>query len=305
MDIIDKMSFDLKLDKAYLSFIASRSSFYYRDFTVPKRNGGRRYIAQPSPELKTLQYWVLHNILSKLPVSSAAFAYKKGDSIKKHAQLHSQSKFIFHTDIQNFFPSVSSSKLSNILRENKNIFDESDLDLEDSIQVIEKICFRNGALCIGAVSSPAISNIIMNSFDNALGEYCQVNDYIYSRYADDIYISSKKYINNDIVRFVSDELKKQGFNINYSKTKFYSSKYKRKVTGLILTCDLHVSIGTKRRLKIRKMVYDKLIHNKGNSEQILGYLSYLKDIEPNTYNNIIIKYSKYCDEDIIAALNKT
>lgn len=35
MDIIDRIALDLKLDKSYLARIASRSSFYYRDF-IPK-----------------------------------------------------------------------------------------------------------------------------------------------------------------------------------------------------------------------------------------------------------------------------
>ena len=100
MDLIDKIALDLKLDKSYISRIVSRSTFYYKDFTIPKRNGGERRVAQPSPELKTLQYWVLNNILNKIPVSKAAYAYKKGDSIKKHAQLHSKSQFVFHADIK-------------------------------------------------------------------------------------------------------------------------------------------------------------------------------------------------------------
>lgn len=304
MDIIDRISLDLKLDKAYLSRIASRSAFYYNDFTIQKRNGGKRYVSQPSPELKTLQYWVLNNILNKLPVSDAAYAYKKGDSIKKHAQLHSKARFIFHTDIQSFFPSIHSSHLNNILRANQNIFDELNLDLKTSIQDIKKICFRKDALCIGAVSSPAISNIIMNSFDNIVIDYCKSNDYVYSRYADDIYISSNKYLSNDIRQFLSTELEKMRFSINHSKTKFYSSKYRRKITGLILTVDSHISIGTERRTAIKKMIYNKLVHGQGDPKQILGYLSFLRDIEPNTYNNLIIKYSKYCEGDIIAALLK-
>lgn len=34
MDIIDRIALDLKLDKSYLARIASRSSFYYRDFKI-------------------------------------------------------------------------------------------------------------------------------------------------------------------------------------------------------------------------------------------------------------------------------
>lgn len=304
MNIIDRIALELKLDKEYLSRISSRSAYYYRDFTIPKRNGGKRNISQPSPELKTLQYWVLKNILNKLPVSESAFAYKKGDSIKRHAQIHSKSYYIFHADIQEFFPSVHFSHLRNILMDNKGVFDNLHIDLEDSLDMIKNICFRKDSLCIGAVSSPAISNIIMCSFDNQVREYCESNNYIYSRYADDIYISSDKYISQDLFRFISSELIKNGFRLNIRKTRFYSPKYRRKITGIILTNDSQISIGLERRNKIKKMIYNKLINNKGNPYEILGYLSFLKDIEPNTYNNMIIKYSKYCNGDIISALCK-
>lgn len=304
MDLIDKIALDLKLDKSYISRIVSRSTFYYKDFTIPKRNGGERRVSQPSPELKTLQYWVLNNILNKIPVSKAAYAYKKGDSIKKHAQLHSKSQFVFHADISDFFLSIHSSHLNGILRAHQKIFDDLGLDLENSILEISKICFRRDVLCIGAVSSPAISNIIMYSFDSIVLDFCETNNYLYSRYADDIYVSSNRYIDKNIISFLRTELELKGFNINYKKTKFYSPKYRRKITGIILTENSRISIGTDRREKIKKLIYNKLIHNKGNPDEILGYLSFLKDIEPNTYNRFIIKYSKYCDKDIITALTQ-
>ena len=287
MNIIEKMAAELKLDQAYISRIAERSSFYYKDYTIPKHDGTPRAISQPSPELKTLQYWVLHNILCKLPVSNAAYAYKKGDSIKKHANLHRQSRFFLHADICNFFPSIRSSMLNVILRDNKRLFDELELDLEDSLVDIRKVCFRKDRLCIGAVSSPAISNIVMYSFDATVLEYCKANGYIYSRYADDIYISSKNYINKDVLTILQSELARYGFKLNIRKTRFCSSKTRRKVTGLVITNDDQISVGTERRDQIKKMVYDKLIHGKGDSHQILGYLSFLKDVEPKTYNNII------------------
>ena len=304
MNVIEKIATELKLDQMYVSRIAERSSFYYKEYTVPKRNGEPRYIAQPSPELKTLQYWVSYNILDKLPFSTAAYAYKKGDSIKRHAQLHAKSRFFLHADIRNFFPSIKSLKLNPILRENKNIFDNLGLDMEESLGDIRKICFKKDSLSIGAVSSPVISNVVMFSFDEIMLEYCKANRYLYSRYADDIYISSKTYIPKDVLTFLQRELVKCGFTMNYSKTKFCSSKSRRKVTGLVITTDSRISIGTESRKFIKKMVYDKLVHGKGDSYRILGYLSFLKDVEPNTYNNLIIKYSQYCNGDVIKELSK-
>lgn len=304
MNVIEKIASELNLDYTYLKRISKRSSFYYRDYTIPKRNGDPRYISQPSPELKTLQYWVAHNILKELPVSKAAHAYKKGDSIKKHAQLHQRSRFILHADICNFFPSIKSSMLTDVLRENPDIFSSLGLDLEASLTDIQDICFRNHRLCIGAVSSPAISNIVMYSFDTILLEYCQTNGYLYSRYADDIYISSAKHIPPDVLSFLDEELNKYGFRINYGKTRFLSAKARRKITGLVITNDSSVSVGLARRKQIKKMIYNKLKHGIGDSNQILGYLSFLKDVEPATYNNLIIKYSQYCSGDIIKELSK-
>ena len=95
--LITRISSNLQLKDDYISSIIRRSNYYYKDYYIPKRNGGRRKISQASPELKTLQYWVKTNILSLLPISKAAFAYNRGNSIKKHATFHKESYFIFMT----------------------------------------------------------------------------------------------------------------------------------------------------------------------------------------------------------------
>ncbi len=303
MKMIDKIASDLCLDPIYIASVVKRARFYYRDYCIEKRDGGKRKISQPSPELKTLQYWVVHNILSKLPISKSAYAYQKGSSIKNHAQFHKNSKHIFHTDICKFFPSITYEHLQPILLNNRKIFEDLGIDLE-SAETIRDICFRENRLCIGTVSSPIISNIVMYGFDIIMLGYCQKNHLKYSRYADDIYLSSNSYIDVTHINFLTITLKQFGFSINESKTYFSSPKYRRKVTGLVIGTDASVTIGSKKRKFIKKIVYDKLVHNKGNGDSILGYLAFLKDIEPQTYNNIIAKYSQYCKEDIIETLKK-
>ena len=304
MTLLEKIASELKVDYKYISNIANRSSFYYRTYKIPKRNGGERAISQPSPELKTLQYWVSKNILKKLPVCASAKAYKKGDSIKKHAAIHSNSRFIFHTDISNFFPSITMEHLEPILRSNGIIFDDLRIDINESIREIKKICFKDNCLCVGSVTSPIISNIIMYEFDSRLTAYCASMCYTYTRYADDIYISSNSYIDESIKECIAGMLSKHGFAINFQKTRFHSKKHRQKITGVVITTDGQISIGTELRRKIQKMVYNKLRNNTGKPETILGYLAFLKDIEPHTYNSMIIKYSKYCDGDIIEELRK-
>lgn len=56
MKMVDKMASDLCLDQDYIASVVKRSRFYYRDYYIDKRDGGKRKISQPSSELKTLQY---------------------------------------------------------------------------------------------------------------------------------------------------------------------------------------------------------------------------------------------------------
>ena len=279
--IIDHIACDLSLDRIYIKSIIQRSAFYYKRFTIPKQNGDQRVIYQASPELKSLQYWVREKILKLLPISEAAFAYQTGSSIKKHADFHKNAYFIFHTDIKNYFPSIH----------------------EDICDVVAKICFRNGQLSIGTVSSPIISNIVAYKFDELVISYCKKQGYLYSRYADDIYISGNSYIPESTKNYIEDCLCSYNFRMNISKTWFKSKKSRRKITGLIITDTGRVSVGMDNRKKIKSMIYNRLVNGNGSPNEILGYLAYLKDVEPQIYNKFIIKYSTYCDGDVISAIH--
>ena len=59
-----KIATDLYLDETYIRSIAQNSDRLYKNYSIKKKDGGERIICQPSPELKTLQYWVWKNILA-------------------------------------------------------------------------------------------------------------------------------------------------------------------------------------------------------------------------------------------------
>lgn len=294
------ISNDLGLEQRFVDKTINTAKSQYKNFTIPKRNGGRRAVSQPSPELKVLQYWVVNRFIKRLPLSECSFAYTKGNSIKKHALMHVDSKFVFHADIEDFFPTISPDMLKAVFEQNADLF--TDIDVMSFYKDITKICFKDDGLCIGAVSSPSISNAIMKDFDDCLNDFAKHEGYIYTRYADDIYISSKKYIPNDVKGFVEKELSIRGFRLNNSKTHFYSPKNRRLITGLVITNDSKVSIGYMNICRIKKMVYEKIKYGKGDSRVILGYLSFLRDVDPHAYDRIIIKYSKLCNDDIIAVI---
>lgn len=300
--LIDRISSDLQLRNEYITSIVRRSNYYYKDYSIPKRNGGQRRISQASPELKTLQYWIKANILTLMPISKGAFAYNNGNSIKKHAAFHEDSYFIFHTDISHFFPSITSEHLVTALTANRSVLEARDLWFDDMFDVISRICFRYNRLCIGTVSSPIICNIVMYPFDEYFTNYCNNHNWKYSRYADDIYISSQEYLPASLQHEVNRKLHEMGFTSNEKKTWFCSKKCRRVITGLVLTEKGRISVGLKRRLAIKKMVYERILHGRGDADAILGNLAFLKDVEPNTYNKLLIKYATYCEGDVIAAI---
>lgn len=300
--LIDRISEDLHLNDAYIDSIVDHSFYYYKDYRIPKKDNGWREISQASPELKSLQYWVKENILTLLPVSKCAFAYKRGDSVKRHATFHKESNYIFHTDIKDFFTNIHAEQLTNVLKHHNIALEKAGLWYEDICDVLSKICFRLDKLCIGTVSSPSISNIIMYDFDEYFNAYCTENRYRYSRYADDIYISSYTYLPESIKYEVKNKLREKGFVINSTKTWFKSKKSRRQITGLVLTENGRVSVGSEMRGNIKKMIYDRIVNGTGNPEVILGYLAFLQDVEPNVYNRYLIKYAAYCSGDVIDAI---
>lgn len=83
-----------------------------------------------------------------------------------------------------------------------------------------------------------------------------------------------------------------------------SNKSQKRVTGLILTTDHHVSVGIDMRRKIKDMLYKMMTKQQGDPAIIQGYLAFIKDVEPQTYNKLIIKYSTYGNvKDILSRIS--
>ena len=63
MKLCEMMTRDLGIDPDYIMFCSKRNNLYAK-YYIPKKNGGKREILQPSKELKVLQRWLVRNIFS-------------------------------------------------------------------------------------------------------------------------------------------------------------------------------------------------------------------------------------------------
>ena len=288
MTILELMSKDLNLDIDFIKSIANKNNLY-KKFKIKKRNGKDRIIYHPSKELKLLQYWLVRNIFSKFPISKYSTAFSKGNSIKKNALIHRNSNYILHMDIKNFFESIKYFHIDSLLDK------ISEIDNEDRNLIKNIVLYEGENLVVGSVSAPIIANCLMYEIDLDIYNTCvKDRDLIYTRYADDIIISSKNYIDKNIVDDIKLLLEKRQFEINDKKTFFMNRKGRRTITGITIdNNNNNLSLGSKRYKKIKNMIYKYLLKNEGNKEILLGYLAYIKDIDENKYKKIKENYKVY------------
>lgn len=298
MAIISLLATQLDIPETQVEAIAQRAPLLYKVYKIPKRSFGTRTIAQPTPELKTLQRTFL--LIKPLPVHSASMAYKTGVSIKKNAHKHLHSRYLLKLDLLNFFNSITPELF---WQEWKYFFEAPDSEEKKHIQNLlfwapQRTLNSHLVLSIGAPSSPSLSNFIMYRFDELLHKHCKKLNITYTRYADDLTFSTNtRYALFSIPEQISmllNELFAGQLNINKRKTVFTSKAHRRHVTGIGLSSQDKLSLGRAKKRYLKHLVhqyklgllaYDEVLH-------LQGWLAHAKHIEPTFVEALTKKHGK-------------
>lgn len=297
-NLLNRMSIDLGASFESLEQIIRTAPLRYKVFYIPKRDGSLREVAQPAREVKAIQRWIIHDLERLLPVHSAATAYRTGSSIKKNAMAHVESNYMLKMDLRNFFPSILFSDVVKHL----GAFAKHEY-ADSAINLIARACTwapkRSPPLrlCIGAPSSPFLSNSIMFDFDNALQNQVDIESVRYTRYADDLTLSCaspgvlEKY--PSVIERILSSLEFPRLEVNERKTVLASRAAGRFVTGVILTPDFNLSVGRDRKRLIRSMYHKMTLGLLSQVEinKLNGLLSFVEDIEPGFLDKIRSKYN--------------
>lgn len=292
--LIELLSRTSNIPESKLLSLSETASRRYKVYTIPKRTGGDRLIEHPSRELKAIQRWIVQALILRFPLHESATAYRKGSGIRENAERHRQTKFTNRYDFANFFPSFSQGRVTQYVSEQaKSIGIElSPRDLE----FIGNIVCRNGRITIGAPSSPAITNAMMFQFDRRMHEDCDERGLVFTRYADDMFVSSFEPGKlHDIQKVIVKS--KRGIphirvRLNHQKTAYLSKKYQRKITGVVITPQHTLSIGRERKREIKSLIYQWI---KGDINSVKfyylrGLFSFAIDIEPQFEARLVEKY---------------
>ena len=289
-----------------LNRLIQRAPHSYKVYTIPKRSGGQRTIAQPAKETKFIQRWLIQNLFNKLPVHECASAYKDGASIKKNATAHKNNSYVTKLDFKDFFPSITSSDLVKHISEHLGHI----LGTQDIQDIARISCIRlhgRSDLClsVGAPSSPVLSNTIMYSFDSEVSAWCAQGGITYTRYADDLTFStSTKRISSEIesfVRGVAQKLTYPSLSLNNNKTTHLSKKHQRRITGIIINNEGNLSLGRNRKREISALIHKFSLGLLPEPEifRLQGLLGFAKDVEPLFVARMRGKYTSRLIDEVL------
>lgn len=304
MRLRDVIRESLGISEIQFNRLILRSPYSYKVYTIPKRSGGDRTIAQPAKETKFIQNWLIQNIFSRLPIHECVSAYRNGASIKKNASTHKSNSYVTKFDFKDFFTSIKSDDLEAHFSKYLN----GSLDALDVKDIVRLSCIKfkgRSDLClsIGAPSSPVLSNTVMYDFDSAVFAWCVENGITYTRYADDLTFSTCiKGISSNIEPAIRDVVCKLAYprlTFNNKKTTHLSKKTQRRITGLIINNEGEVSLGRHRKREISSLIHTFSLRILAEPEiyRLQGLLGFAMDVEPMFISRMRAKYtSKLIDE---------
>ncbi len=234
---------------------------------LPKKNGGMRKITVPAPPIKAMQRLILKRILPAFPVSKYAMAYRRGGKLYDNAAPHIGKKYLLKMDLENFFGSIRFDMVYSAVFHTRHFPRRIGA-------MLTKLCCKEDVLPQGAPTSPALSNLVMRRFDDAIGRWCEKRGIAYTRYCDDLAFSADVPLYCVYVK-VKTMLEEMGFTVNEYKTHFITNASRQSVTGLTVNEKVAVSSAYKRTL--RQACYYALRFGLDNAILNGNKTAYIKD----------------------------
>lgn len=239
----------LGFDYGNLNFLVNRIPVEkrYIKFNIAKRSGKPREIYSPISAIKSAQRKLSEVLYLFYKPQVGVHGYVKGNNIKSNAQIHAGQKQVLNIDLKDFFPSINLGRVYGIFK--------APFPFNFNRKVsgfLANICCHENKLPQGAPTSPIISNFICIRLDVELLKIAISNKCYYSRYADDITLStSEERFPDEIMTCNSDgkillsekiisTIEQNGFFVNTDKIRFRNKFQRKEVTGLVVNSFVNV-----------------------------------------------------------------
>lgn len=165
-------------------------SFYRLHEKAEKPDGSVRYIYSVREPLKSVLKKVNRCFSQRCKYPDYLTGSLPGWSYSKNAALHAGKGTVICIDATNFFPSIKQDHVKRIWLDFYQ-FDESAADL------LAKLCCYQGALAQGSPTSPYLANLAFWDIEPLIVKEFKSRGYDYSRYVDDICVSSIRKLGSE------------------------------------------------------------------------------------------------------------
>ncbi|WP_213763351.1 reverse transcriptase domain-containing protein [Caballeronia sp. dw_19] len=272
--------------------------------TVTNDSTKERLVFVPDKVLKKYHSFLNLFVFNYLPINEdVVFSYRKGTNVTAAVRKHRNSKHFYQTDISNFFDSITVDIVRRCILRGEEQTPVSDMG--EFIDRIVELVTMEGKLPLGFATSPAISNTALLPFDDSLAAYCSHKNLVYTRYSDDITISSSEkeplFALDDALR---DILSAHGFpnmQFNEHKTKISSTGRKIKILGMVILPNGQVTLDSKIKNRIETLLH-LYVNNQsalfdltksdldGSYETLSGFLNYANTVDQSYLDKLRRKY---------------
>lgn len=231
-----------------------------------------------------------------------AYGYIRGRNIKQNATRHLCQRNILKCDIKDFFGSIRTAKVA-------SLFEFYGVDKEVANLFSEYLTI-GGALPLGLATSPIITNILCIAMDDELTELADEIGAVYTRYADDLTLSSNGNLPD--VDWIRETVASFGFELADAKTRKTKVGQAHYVTGLSVSDPKAPHAPRKLKRRLRQELYyakkfglgDHFTHiGVESSEQqyainsIDGMVKYIAHHEPDHASKLHANWAKVLDEN--------
>jgi RNA-directed DNA polymerase len=222
-------------------FLVKYSAYRYTQAFIPKRRGGLRTLLVPERRLKFLQRRTLTLLEQLHSPRVTVHGFVKDRSPITNANQHQKRPYLLNLDLLNFFGTIRRRRILGVLKA---------LGLGEGVALaLCSICVVKDQLPQGAPTSPILSNMIAYRLDLALLDFAKKNRLRYTRYADDLTLSSYveptalfdglmpapgKVPIDRISPFLRLAINANGFDLNHDKIWFSGPRSRKEVTGLVV-----------------------------------------------------------------------
>ena len=234
---------------------------HYHRYQIPKKTGGMRRISAPKPTLARAQRWVLDAILAQVETEPEAHGFVQNRSIVTNAAHHVGQNIVANLDIKDFFPSFGFRRVKGLFHKrfgySEHVATALTLLCTEPPRLEARFDGRRIWVALGerfvpqgAATSPAITNLLSQRLDRRLAGAARTQDYVYTRYADDLTFSGSDVENlGKLLRLVRHIIADEGLEEHEAKTRVMRRSSRQEVTGVTVNDKLALSRAEFRKLR--------------------------------------------------------